>query len=454
MRFKLFVALISVLVGVSVSSEAQDVGIRDTVSMVLTVDTANLEAVAEVWVFSDADLKGATAGFGWDNPNLQMDSAVVDSLVINGFDIGPFVYRDEDIDVTNTWKNFITGGASLMAAGIPGESTGRRLWATYYFKLSSWGGCDQDGITIDTLWFSAGSQLLFSPINGSPYQPDWEGKVVYCNPPLYLDPDPDIADTVALLLVVDTGSMKATVELYVYNDEPLSRVASGFTWNNANFQLTSVSFAPAVDSIDDTCRYVYRDDDINTTNDSMQFLFAGIAFRPRDDDIPAEPSGRRKWVTYNFTISSWGGIDSDGVTFDTLTFDSLSVYRFHARGNLIGFQPVWTGAVTFGNPDDVTPISAPNLPQTYTLSQNYPNPFNPSTEINFDVPVRSHVTLKVYNVLGQKVKTLVDEELAPKRYIADWDGTTDNGTKVASGIYFYKLEAGDFTETKKMLLLK
>ncbi|HWR81715.1 MAG TPA: T9SS type A sorting domain-containing protein, partial [Candidatus Deferrimicrobium sp.] len=99
-------------------------------------------------------------------------------------------------------------------------------------------------------------------------------------------------------------------------------------------------------------------------------------------------------------------------------------------------------------------LGGPSLPTDYALHQNYPNPFNPSTEISFDVPAASHVTLSVYNVLGQSVTTLVDREMAAGRYSASWDGTSDSGVKTASGIYFYKLIAGDFTETKKMVMLK
>ncbi len=122
-----------------------------------------------------------------------------------------------------------------------------------------------------------------------------------------------------------------------------------------------------------------------------------------------------------------------------------------------GIAPDWGGPYCFHVYDpstDVKELGGPDLPTTYALSQNYPNPFNPITEISFDIPVRSRVTLTVFNVVGQKVTTLIDKELAPNRYVVDWDGTTDDGTKVASGVYFYKLEAGDFVETKKMMFLK
>ncbi len=107
-----------------------------------------------------------------------------------------------------------------------------------------------------------------------------------------------------------------------------------------------------------------------------------------------------------------------------------------------------------------TPLSVRNLtdedalPTTFALSQNYPNPFNPSTEIAFDLPTRTHVTLTVYNVLGQQVTTLVDKPLAAGSYVADWDGLSSGGAAAASGIYFYRIHTEQFTQTKKMVLLK
>ena len=89
------------------------------------------------------------------------------------------------------------------------------------------------------------------------------------------------------------------------------------------------------------------------------------------------------------------------------------------------------------------------IPNTYELFQNYPNPFNPNTTIQFGLPEAANVKINLYNVLGQKVTTLVSENKLAGRYKVKWDAS-----KFASGIYFYRLEAGKFVETKKMLLLK
>ena len=89
------------------------------------------------------------------------------------------------------------------------------------------------------------------------------------------------------------------------------------------------------------------------------------------------------------------------------------------------------------------------VPKAFTLFQNYPNPFNPSTNISFSLPSRSFVSLKVFDLLGKEVATIVSEEMSAGSYSKQW-----NASKFASGVYFYRLQAGSFTEIKKLLFLK
>jgi hypothetical protein len=99
-----------------------------------------------------------------------------------------------------------------------------------------------------------------------------------------------------------------------------------------------------------------------------------------------------------------------------------------------------------------------NLPEDFALAQNFPNPFNPETTIEYAIPVKVsgkvRVTLRIYNLLGQPVRTLVDEEKSPGRYHVVWDGKNEAGAQVASGVYFYTIAAGNFKATKKMAILK
>jgi hypothetical protein len=94
------------------------------------------------------------------------------------------------------------------------------------------------------------------------------------------------------------------------------------------------------------------------------------------------------------------------------------------------------------------------LPETWSLSQNYPNPFNPETYIDYQVPHTEYVEIAVFNPLGQKVRTLLDGVEQAGTYSVKWDGRDDSGQPVASGIYFYRLEAGNFSQTKRMVLLR
>ena len=97
----------------------------------------------------------------------------------------------------------------------------------------------------------------------------------------------------------------------------------------------------------------------------------------------------------------------------------------------------------------VTSSELENLPTEFTLNQNYPNPFNPTTVINYDIPEATNVVLTVYNMLGQKMTTLVNENKSAGRYSINFDATL-----FSSGVYIYRLEAGQFVSTKKMMLIK
>ena len=94
------------------------------------------------------------------------------------------------------------------------------------------------------------------------------------------------------------------------------------------------------------------------------------------------------------------------------------------------------------------------IPETFALHGNYPNPFNPTTTISYDLPKWSQVTLGIYDLLGKQIKTLVNQSQDAGNKIAVWDGTDNLGRQVSAGVYLYQIKAGEFTQTRKMLLLK
>jgi hypothetical protein len=113
-----------------------------------------------------------------------------------------------------------------------------------------------------------------------------------------------------------------------------------------------------------------------------------------------------------------------------------------------GFGPskIWFNGS--GITTEIDPISE-IIPQNFSLSQNYPNPFNPVTKISFAIPKNNFVTLKIYDISGREVATLINKEMTAGEYEATFDAT-----KLSSGVYFYKISSGNFSDVKKMMLIK
>ncbi len=106
-------------------------------------------------------------------------------------------------------------------------------------------------------------------------------------------------------------------------------------------------------------------------------------------------------------------------------------------------------------PGDPTNVAIDELPNEFVLQQNYPNPFNPVTQIQFTLPERNDVVLEIFNLLGQRIVTLIsNESMSPGHHTITWNAMNWNGETVSSGVYLYRLEAGSFIETKRMLYLK
>jgi hypothetical protein len=144
-----------------------------------------------------------------------------------------------------------------------------------------------------------------------------------------------------------------------------------------------------------------------------------------------------------------GFVDGNGTTSETKYYsfvdENVLPGSYQYRLKQIDFD----GTFTYSNSIEVEII----LPAEYALYQNYPNPFNPSTVISYQIPVSSNVTLKIYDVLGNEVITLVDDFKPAGKYEVEFNPASSSKNP-ASGIYFYQLKSGDFSETKQMLLMK
>ncbi len=143
------------------------------------------------------------------------------------------------------------------------------------------------------------------------------------------------------------------------------------------------------------------------------------------------------------------------VLMEGFSFDLIRDDRAGANGGVMDRVHHLYDVITFLQNTVDAPTDVPSIARRTTLTQNYPNPFNPSTSIEFTVRERTKVSLRVYDVSGQLVRTLLEgDRSAGEVHRVTWDGRNDAGQSVASGVYFYRLVASDFTQTKKMVLLK
>jgi hypothetical protein len=186
MKLRLLSLLIILLVGAVLPAQAQfvqdtlDHGVTDTVDMVLSVapdfTTNQLKVQFDLYGFNDVDtLSGAAMGFSWLNPNMLMDSAHATPLSVSAWDFIISVYEGQNINLTNANKRFPFVGARIFAVGML-PAPARRLWASYYFSLSSW--AVTDSIVLDTLAYNGGVTWVFNNPNGDPYLPYFTGKEV------------------------------------------------------------------------------------------------------------------------------------------------------------------------------------------------------------------------------------------------------------------------------------
>ena len=149
----------------------------------------------------------------------------------------------------------------------------------------------------------------------------------------------------------------------------------------------------------------------------------------------------------------WDGDQVSDPDYYKLLIQYPTAENFRSYSGLVGTDGLPLGDLTYY--PDVTDIEPEEgIPTSFSLQQNYPNPFNPTTEIKYQINQLGDVRLAIYNILGEKVKTLVNQSLAPGSYSVTWNGNNEAGMSVPSGVYFYEIEMGASHAVKKMMLLK
>lgn len=235
----------------------------------------------------------------------------------------------------------------------------------------------------------------------------------------------------------------AAVPVYLQsNTIPISALSVPLTFASSDLTVDSVSFVGTL-----LKPHMVPLVNINNAENFVQFTYSPVSGLP----IINESDGLLATVYFSITASA----PNQNVAIDSVNhldyagppqvWTRVQVADSSATLFLPGFNP---GNLEVKSPTDVNDDLF-GLPMTLALRQNYPNPFNPTTTIEFTLPERSHVSLRVYNILGQELATLVDDIKNPGEYSIVWNASTQ-----ASGIYFYRLAYQDQVLTKKMALLK
>lgn len=191
---------------------------------------------------------------------------------------------------------------------------------------------------------------------------------------------------------------------------------------------------------------------------AVQFEIAFDAEQMEAVDV--SPGEMISGMTLDYTVME-GGVKGviynlGGEAFGPATGDLLD-FNFRVNGNADDISDgITLREFLIVNPAaDFMPVDIRGrLPESFNLAQNYPNPFNAETSIGFDLPSETHVELSVYDLLGRKVNVLLDDFLPTGSHRISWDGRSGDGEPLATGVYFYRLRADGFDETKKMLLMK
>ena len=240
---------------------------------------------------------------------------------------------------------------------------------------------------------------------------------------------------------VNPNSTTIDVPLFISNTDNLAAIDVPLKFGNPGdgIQLVNVDL--------DHGRAHYFDvkvADIDNDNKTVKIGLLWMAYGGGQEELTAG-DGRLATLTFEITDPTMEEFTIEATSFENPGRELGFIYCDDSNGklNIYQLRPEFEPLTV--------PVMAktPVIPTEWSLNQNYPNPFNASTMISFGLPVDAHVRLDVYNILGQRVTTLRDEVLPAGSYNVTW-----NADQVASGVYFYRLQTDEFTQTRKMTLMK
>lgn len=418
---KTIFSIICILLAV-VGPTLADPGLPDTVRVDSVSAAPGGKVVLPVYFYNDEALGQLDLVLKHDSSRL-----VLDSFSLAG---GRLAYIP-----MNTVNSYISGDTFALSVQdwmgwIP---RGKGLLCNLYFSVKV--AAAGQTITIDSTFRAPAWQTLFvdSSADNSFIPQFVKGHITVAE----LPPN---SDSIWVDTLTAPPGATVSVKIYGFNQESLSGINLALNYSSSNLIYNSVHF--------ENTRGAQAFSRIINSNPQDRQLLISLAY---DVATPLE-AGSGPLATIEFNIAS--GAPDEKATIDSASY--LGIQRLEYIP-LVGesFGPYFrAGYVDIKASSPVDDRERPKIPTDFALAQNYPNPFNPTTVIRFDLPKAENVTLELFNILGQKIRTLIDRRLSAGTYNISFDGRGDDKKPLASGIYLYRLEAGQFSQSRTMMLLK
>ena len=433
----------------------------DTADQFTTVDVSDLdgdgnEEILAVHVPVEGDNGPNLYVFEWDGTDNGYGTAATVTWDLGSADTRDVVRvaKAADLDGDGKQEVILTSYGTLPAIVIASVSDfSLPIWTSEYINNDvggtapdiaaiGIGNMDTDGLPEVILTEGASDQLLIIEWGGTAYELNTialpPGKSVSVHGVDVGDADGDGRDEAYIAnLQGNVYVLSGAGDAITFSDADLHIIAeTEEQWLEASvgsFSGRGLEFVIAGSNASKAVSYQFTGDDVTDPES-----YTAVTVIDEIDFFNIVPGGIR---VYGLDMAD--DMDGDGIA--ELVFTRGSTRGGNGAPGIFiveVFDPVSVDELTSG------------IPNEFKLLQNYPNPFNPTTMINYNVSGQGHVKLSVYNVLGQKIRTLVDGYLVPGFYNVSWDACDDSGMSVSSGIYIYRLEEADVSQIKQMVLLR
>ena len=425
-HMKIIVVLLLALVPAVPALSIPDPGEPDTVRIDSVVAQPGGKVALPVYFYNDEALSALEIVLKYDSSRL-----LIDSFSVAG---GRLDYIAPENIVSRVAPGLFDLWVGDYSGWIP---SGNGLLCNIFFYVDTSAG----GLTfpIDTAFWEPVSKTLFadSTAVNAIYPQIVKGYITVAIPP----PSPD-----SIWVDNVTGAPGQTVEVPIhgFNEESLSEINLALKWTSDNLIYKTVAF-------NDTRGDSAWKKTVNPPAGGLNQLLITLEFQDGSSLHPGSgPLGR---VIFDVAPSA----PDEVVTIDSSNYSGIQSTELCVvpeEGGLCFAPRFNAGQVDIVSSTAVLDRDESILPKQYSLGQNVPNPFNPSTEIWFELPKACDLKLEIYNILGQSVRTLIDGRMSAGQHHVTFDGRGDDNNVLASGVYFYRLVTEEFTQSRKMTLMK